>query len=59
MTDREPKEGEGTTNGETARTRKPYEKPSFRSEAVFETMALACGKISSLEFQCRLNRKNS
>jgi hypothetical protein len=26
--------------------RKPYRKPEFRFERVFETMALACGKIS-------------
>lgn len=25
--------------------RRPYVKPSFRHEQVFETMALACGKI--------------
>lgn len=39
--------------------RRKYEKPSFRFERVFETMALACGKISPTEFQCRFNRKNS
>lgn len=26
--------------------KRPYEKPAFRSERVFETMALACGKIA-------------
>lgn len=39
--------------------KKKYEKPSFRFEKVFETMALACGKISPTEFQCRFNRKSS
>lgn len=39
--------------------RKPYQKPDFRFERVFETMALSCGKISPTEFQCRFNRKNS
>jgi hypothetical protein len=39
--------------------KKPYQKPAFRYERVFETMALACGKISPTEFQCRFNRKNS
>jgi len=34
-------------------TRKPYEKPAFRRERVFETMALACGKISTTQSQCR------
>jgi len=39
--------------------KKPYQKPSFRYEKVFETMALACGKIHPTQFQCRFNRKNS
>jgi hypothetical protein len=39
--------------------KKPYLKPDFRFERVFETMALSCGKISPTEFQCRFNRKNS
>jgi hypothetical protein len=25
--------------------RKPYQKPAFRYERVFETMALSCGKL--------------
>ena len=39
--------------------KKPYVKPSFRHERVFETMALACGKISATQLSCRTNRKNS
>ncbi len=39
--------------------KKPYQKPSLRFEKVFETMALACGKIHPTQFQCRFNRKNS
>jgi hypothetical protein len=39
--------------------KKPYQKPAFRHEKVFETMALACGKISPTQFQCRFNRKSS
>jgi hypothetical protein len=40
--------------------RKPYAKPSFRSEQVFETMALACGKMSPTELQCHgFQMKNS
>jgi len=39
--------------------KKPYQKPEFRFERVFETMALACGKVSPTEFQCRFNRKSS
>jgi hypothetical protein len=39
--------------------KKPYKKPEFRYERVFETMALSCGKVSPTEFQCRFNRKSS
>ena len=34
--------------------RKLYRKPSFRSEQVFETMALQCGKISGTSSACNL-----
>jgi hypothetical protein len=36
-----------------------YQKPAFRFEKVFETMALSCGKVHPTQFQCRFNRKNS
>ena len=39
--------------------RQPYVKPAFRHEQVFETMALACGKISGTQATCRTNRRNS
>jgi hypothetical protein len=39
--------------------RKPYRKPSYRFEQVFETMALACGKVQPTEFKCHFNRRNS
>jgi hypothetical protein len=39
--------------------KKPYTKPSFQHERVFETMALACGKLHPTQAQCRFNRKNS
>lgn len=39
--------------------RKPYVKPAFQFEKVFETMALACGKTST-SGQCRFTTpKNS
>ena len=41
------------------RAKKPYSKPAFRFERVFETTALRCGKIQTTQFQCRLNRKTS
>jgi hypothetical protein len=39
--------------------KKPYIKPTFRSEKIFVTSALSCGKIQSTEFLCRHNRKAS
>jgi hypothetical protein len=38
--------------------RKPYVKPAFRFERVFETQALSCGKVST-QNQCHINRKTS
>jgi hypothetical protein len=42
-----------------ATRRKPYLKPTFQFERVFETMALSCGKVNSTQGQCRFNRKTS
>jgi len=39
--------------------RKPYQKPAFRLERVFETLALQCGKISATQAQCVQVRKAS
>ncbi len=39
--------------------KKPYQKPSFKHEKVFETMALACGKISPTQATCKTVKKNS
>ncbi len=41
------------------KVKEPYQKPAFRHEKVFETMALACGKIGATQSSCRSNRKNS
>ncbi len=41
------------------RAKKPYQKPSFRHEKVFETMALACGKISPTQGACKSLNKRS
>jgi len=42
-----------------AKPRKPYQKPAFRFERVFETMALACGKIAPTQKHCQFVRKSS
>jgi hypothetical protein len=41
------------------RVKKPYRKPSFQHERVFETMALTCGKLDPTQSQCQVNRKTS
>lgn len=43
----------------TKKARKSYQKPAFEHEQVFETMALACGKLSPTQFTCHFNRKTS
>jgi hypothetical protein len=40
-------------------SKKPYQKPAFQYERVFETMALSCGKIGSTTFACNTSKKNS
>jgi hypothetical protein len=45
-------------NGEPGR-KKPYVKPTFLYERVFETSALACGKTELLPLQCTINMKSS
>jgi hypothetical protein len=44
---------------EPAQARKPYAKPAFRYERVFETQALSCGKIEATSGPCHRNRKTS
>ena len=39
--------------------KKPYRKPSFQFERVFETQALSCGKIHSHTTICKLTPKTS
>ena len=38
--------------------KKAYQKPAFRYEQVFETMALACGKVNPTQQQCRSLQKS-
>ena len=42
-----------------AAVKEKYQKPAFRYEKVFETMALACGKITNSQASCHSNKKNS
>jgi hypothetical protein len=50
---------EANSGGDRPAARKPYSKPEFRYERVFETMALACSKVSITQFTCKINRKKS
>jgi hypothetical protein len=38
--------------------KRAYSKPEFRSESVFETRALSCGKLSS-GHNCQFSKKSS
>ena len=45
--------------GNASKEKKLYQKPAFRYERVFETLALSCGKIGSTTAQCQFSRKTS
>ena len=55
--DREPDIGQGA--GDASGKKKPYLKPAFRSEEIFERTALTCGKVQSTSLLCHSMRKNS
>ena len=58
MTDeRAPREKQLLVNA--GKEKKLYQKPAFRYERVFETLALSCGKIASTTFNCKSQRKTS
>lgn len=42
-----------------AQPKKPYVKPGYECSQVFETLALACGKLSPTQAQCHFNPKVS
>ena len=50
---------ESQTPQETKQNRKPYQKPAFQYERVFETAALRCGKMNITQSQCKFNKKTS
>jgi len=57
----EPEEIDGSEDRPKVRPpeKKAYQKPAFRFERVFETRALACGKVNVTNQQCANNRKTS
>jgi len=54
-----PSAEEKTAQESQLASRKPYQKPGFRFERVFETMALACAKVGPTQRQCRGRRRSS
>lgn len=59
MANGNPMEAEDKRRTQKKQAKKPYSKPAFRFEQVFETQALSCGKIGGTSTQCKLNRKTS
>jgi len=43
----------------TGPTKKPYVAPCYECSQMFETLALACGKLSQTQHQCHFNPKVS
>jgi hypothetical protein len=50
--------GEREQPGIATKRKKVYQKPAFRYERVFETLALSCSKTGTLG-QCSSSKKNS
>jgi hypothetical protein len=59
MANGNPVEPEDNQRTQKKQAKKPYTKPAFRFERVFETQALSCGKIGATSTQCKLNKKTS
>ena len=53
------KDGQATETETGGRGKKPYQKPARRREKVFETTAIACGKVGGTQGPCNSNKKNS
>jgi hypothetical protein len=56
--DRAPREKQQELEN-AGKAKKRYQKPAFRYERVFETLALSCGKISGTSTNCNNQRKTS
>jgi hypothetical protein len=59
MTDNRTPRDERQPPGNAVQRKKVYQKPAFRHERVFETLALSCGKIAGTSFNCNSQRKTS
>ncbi len=59
MTDHQTLDQRQNNLAATEKEKKPYQKPAFRYERVFETAALSCGKIAGTSPTCNSARKTS
>jgi hypothetical protein len=59
MTDNRIPEDRPQQKAGTSKQKKPYQKPAFRYERVFETAALSCGKVFGNVTACGQSRKTS
>jgi len=59
MSEQEKSEEQKETATEKRRQKRPYKKPTFQYERLFETYALSCGKVGTVQQSCRNNTKNS
>ena len=54
-----PVKAEGKRRAQKKQSKKPYTKPAFRFERVFETQALSCGKMQGGTGNCVPHRNAS
>ncbi|MGA9527590.1 MAG: hypothetical protein WBS24_05700 [Terriglobales bacterium] len=59
MTDNRTPDDRQKLSSEATKAKKPYQKPAFRFERVFETAALACGKVFGNVGGCGQSKKSS
>jgi hypothetical protein len=59
MIDKQEPRDQRPTSPDAGKDKKPYRKPAFRHERVFETLALSCGKVISTVGQCQFSKKTS
>jgi hypothetical protein len=59
MTDKRAPREQQQQLANAGKEKKLYQKPAFRYERVFETLALSCGKVGSSTVQCQLSKKTS
>jgi hypothetical protein len=59
MTDNQVSRAERQQPAKACKEKKLYQKPAFRHERVFETLALTCGKVNQTVSTCHFSTKTS